>query len=282
MNKLLLALLVGFFLIHNVCAEALFERTYGEMGYEPLLVEGQMQKACQEVRFIFPEDIDAGSSEIYPVASIGLEIGPLGEGKADVNAFLNREIVAGLHLEDFKCSSQKCWERVFLPKGLLEEENTLRICLGTGNAITRLVLGSDSKAGLYRLPDFSGENAFLVSAEEQRLVLGEKTGIKIVLHNQGSDSTVARIEYARPLAEDKNAFSVVEGDNYFNGEIGPGEKVEINYVVKPRLASPMTLPPAIVYFENGFSETESKFSNLLTLDVRAPERKIEAFIVKEQ
>ncbi len=282
MKRVFLAILLAVVLIHNAWAGTVFERTLGEMGYEPVLVQGQMQRSCREIRFIFPEGIDVENEETYPVLSIGIEIGPLEEGRIDVNAALNQEQIAGLHLEDFKCSEQKCWERVFLPKNLLQEENSLELCLGTGNAITGLVLDKESKVGLYKLPDFSSKGAFVVSAEEQKLVLGEKTEIKIVLHNQGSDSTLVRVEYARPLAEDKNAFSVVEGDNYFNGEINPGEKVEIDYVVKPRVAFPMTLPPAIVYFENGFSEIESKFSNLLTLDVREPERKIEAFIVKGQ
>ena len=59
----------------------------------------------------------------------------------------------------------------------------------------------------------------------------------------------------------------------------PGETVEISYVVKPRVPVHMTLPPAIVYYENEFGEQEAKFSNLVSLDVRQPERKIEAFIV---
>ena len=48
------------------------------------------------------------------------------------------------------------------------------------------------------------------------------------------------------------------------------------------MAVHMTLPPAIVYFENPFGEIESKFSNLVELDVREPERKIEAFVVKKR
>ncbi|MCK4883251.1 MAG: hypothetical protein KAS30_00130, partial [Candidatus Diapherotrites archaeon] len=156
-----------------------------------------------------------------------------------------------------------------------------QICLGTGNSITSIMLDKNSGIGLYKAADFSEEDSFVTTAEKTDLVKGEKTTIKILLHNQGSAATNVKVEFARPLADDKNAFSVVEGDTYYTGEIGPGQEIELEYIVKPRRAVHMTLPPAIVYFENPFGETESKFGNLVELDVREPERKIEAFVVKE-
>jgi hypothetical protein len=150
----------------------------------------------------------------------------------------------------------------------------------TGNSITRILLSDESKIGLYKTADFSGKSDFQMVAEKTDLVIGEKTTISIILHNDGSDLTAAEIKFARPLAEDKNAFSVVEGDTYFTGIIKAGETKEISYVIKPRIATQMTLPPAIVYYKNEFGETEQKFSNLVTLRVREPERKVEAFIVK--
>lgn len=284
MNKWIFLILALLFASPMAFGETVFERSFGEMGYESLLVDGPLETGCFEAEFLYPQDIAIESDEIYPIASIGIETGPVQEGKIDANAFLNNEqIAANLQLEDFKCSEGKCWERLALPKDLLlEEENSLRICLGTGNSITSIMLDKSSGIGLYKAADFSGENAFITAAEKTDLVKGEKTTITILLHNLGSAATNVKIEFARPLAEDKNAFSVVEGNTYYTGEIGPGQEIELEYVVKPRRAVHMTLPPAIVYFENPFGEIESKFSNLVELDVREPERKIEAFVVKEK
>ena len=280
MRKLFFIIMVSFLLSPIVFSETLFERTFGEMGYESLLVEGTQKRQCREVSFVFP-DVEAEGQK-YEIASIGLEYGPVAGGKADVNVSLNGEAIAELSLEDFKCGAQ-CWERLLLPKAFLEEgENSLEICLRTGNSVTRMELLDGSKVGTYKTADFSGESAFKAEAEKTSLVRGEKTRITILLHNQGSDRASARIEYARPIAEDKNAFWVVEGDAYFDGIVGPGQTVEISYVVKPRFPTQMTLPPAIVYYENEFGETEQKFGNLVVLKVREPDRKIEAFIVKKE
>jgi len=281
MNKLIFIALTALLVMPLAVGETVFERSFAEMGYESFLVDGAQKRGCQEVNFLFPETLTEG--KIYPIASIGLELGPIQEGKIDVNATLNGEKVAGLELQDFKCQGEKCWERLALPEEkLLEQENSLEICLGTGNAITSITLSNESTVGIYQTAEFSDESSFVVEVESTNLIMGEKTTVKILLHNQGSGSTFVRIEYARPVAEDKNSYSVVEGDNYFSGIINAGETVEISYVVKPRKAVHMTLPPAIVYYENEFGETESRFSNLVELEVREPEKKIEAFFVKEK
>lgn len=283
MNKSFFVAFVAILLLPIAFGETLSERSFAEMGYESFLVEGPQETGCQEVIFIYPEDIAVEDREIYPVASIGIEFGPIQEGKTDVNLSLNQQPVASLSTEDFKCREELCWERLSLPKQFLEEEeNSLVVCMGTGNSIMNMLLSNESRIGLYKAADFLDESAFVTRAEKTELVIGEKTTINIVLHNQGSDSAFAEIKFARPLAEDKNAFSVVEGDAYFTGIVGAGEQAKISYVLKPRISATMTLPPAIVYYENEFGELESKFGNLVTLNVRQPERKIEAFIVKEE
>lgn len=281
MNKFLAIALLAIFFAQFACAETVFERSFKEMGYGGFSLDGPLVEGCTEVTFIFPEG-KAEIKENYSIASIAAEFSPVNEKKADLNVFLNNSKIAELTQNDFKCSKSLCWERLFLPKGLLKEEkNSLRICMKTGHSIIRMKLSDESKIGLYKTADFSGKSDFRMIAEKTELVIGEKTEISIILHNGGSDLTAAEIKFARPLAEDKNAFSVVEGDTYFReGTIKAGETIKIIYVVKPRVAATMTLPPAIVYYKNEFLEQESKFSNLVTLNVREPERKVEAFIVK--
>jgi len=264
-------------------SETLFERSFGEMGYESFFVDGANKSACTEIVFIFPGGIDFYDKAVYPIASIGLEAGPVKEGIFDANVFLNGSLVAGLGKGDFKCGLELCWERLFLPKGkLVDEENILQVCLGTGNTVARLGLDKVSKVGLYKAADFSGKDSFVVYAEKDALVIGEKTTVNIILHNGGSAASDVEIKFARPLAEDKNSFSVVEGKTYFEGSIKAGESAGISYIIKPRIAAYIALPPAIVYYKNEFGETESKFSNLVFLTIRQPDRLVEAFIVKDR
>jgi len=281
MNKWFFVILFAFLLLHKGFSETVFERSLLEMGHESFVVDGQEKEDCLELAFVYPKDIDILGEEIYPIASIGIELGPVGQGEIDVNLNLNGKEIAALGIDDFKCGQSLCWERAEMPKNVLKEENSLRICLGTGNTVTRIVLSNESAIGLYKSADFGADNSFRMEAEKPELVIGEKTKITILLHNQGSAQTFAEIKFARPLAEDKNAFSLVEGEAYFTGVVEAGQTIEISYVIKPRLASKMTLPPAIVYYKNPFGETESKFSNLVHLDVKNPETRVEAFIVKE-
>jgi uncharacterized repeat protein (TIGR01451 family) len=291
MNKLLAT--IFFFSLLAACASAtsLFERTFAEMGYSDFAVEGAQQTGCQNIQFILPDiDMEPGTGKLYPIASLGFELHPIQEGIIDLNISLNGELIAQLDAEDLRCGEEPpgkprhnmCWHRLWLPEGTSNPlvENTLRVCIGTGDSITRITMSSQSKIGLYQTADFRSESAFRVEAEKTRLVIGEKTKITMLIHNQGSAAADVEVQYARPVAEDKPAFSVVEGKNYFEGSIDAGEQKEITYIIKPRKAIQMTMPPAIIYYKNEFGEQTSKFSNLVTLQVREPDRKVEVFLAK--
>lgn len=281
MRKWVLLLLLLLF-AGSGSAKTLFERSFAEMGYADFAVEGPAQSACTQVRFLLPTDVNVGSPAVYPILSVGANFYPVLEGAADINASLNGRRIAGLKADDFLCSETACWKRIVLPKESLhaQEENTLDFCVGTSNSITKTVLAGDSMVGLYNTADFEAKGAFVTSAEKESLVIGEKTKITVVLHNEGSASAFAEVRFARPLAEDKNAFAVVEGDTEESGFVNAGEELRFSYVIKPRVAGRITLPPAIVYYKNEFGEQQQRFGNLVSLDVREPERKIEAFIVK--
>ncbi len=280
MNKLLATIFLFSLLAASASAAPLFERTFAEMGYGNFAVEEAEQTGCQNLQFILPEL--KTTVRTYPIASLGFELHPVQEGIIDLNISLNGELIAQLDAEDLRCNEGICWHRLWLPeeKGEWIAENALHACIGTGNSITRIVLSNQSKIGLYQTADFRSKSAFRVEAEKTQLVIGEKTKIKISIHNQGSAAAGVEMKFARPVAEDKPAFSVVEGKNYFEGSIDAGEQKEIAYIIKPRKAIQMTLPPAIIYYKNEFGEQESKFSNLVTLQVREPERKVEVFLVK--
>ena len=283
MNKLLTTIFFFSLLAASASAASLFERTFAEMGYSDFAVEGAEQAGCHNIQFIFPTfDIGPNSGKAYPIASLGFGLHPVQEGIIDLNISLNEEMIAQLDAEDLRCSDGMCWHRLWLPEEKVSwvAENALRVCIGTGNSITRIVLSGQSKIGLYQTADFRSKSAFRVQAEKTELVIGEKTKITILIHNLGSAAADVNVQFARPVAEDKPAFSVVEGKNYFVGSIDAGEQKEITYIIKPRKAIQMTMPPAIIYYKNEFGEQESKFSNLVTLQVREPERKVEVFLAK--
>ncbi len=282
MNKLAIILFVVLFAT-GAYGETLFERTYGQMGYGDFTVEGANKTGCTEIVFLFPQGIDVMDEGIYPIASIGMQFRPLQTGRIDVNVQLNKEEIAELGIDDFKCSSQECWERLLLPKEkLLEEENTLKVCTGTSNSIVEAVLLKSSGIGLYKTADFSGKEAIQVRAERTGIVIGEKVKITISIHNGGSDSASVNVSYAKPIAEDKNAFVVVEGQTYFDGTVEAGQTVEFSYVIKPRLLGSIRPPPAILHYKNEFGEQESITSNLVEIKIREPEIRVESFIVKAE
>ncbi|RLG17967.1 hypothetical protein DRN67_04685 [Candidatus Micrarchaeota archaeon] len=282
MNKLYLSAFFAVLIASAAGAETLFERSFQQMGYGVFAVEGAGETGCTEIPFLFPADINALAEGIYPIASVGVEFWPVRHGTADLNVYLNGDKIAGLVVGDFKCSARGCWERLFLPQEkLLQEENTLRVCMQASDSITKLTLLNNSMVGLYKTADFLRDGAFQMLAEKQEVVIGEKVKITVLLHNKGSASAFAEVRHARKLAEDKNAFFVVEGKTSFKGFVKAGEQIEFSYVIKPRVLGSITPPPAVLYYKNEFGEEEAIFSNLTPVAVREPERKVEAFIVKQ-
>ncbi len=276
-----------FFLTTIACnaqAAALFERSFAEMGYADFAVEGAQQRGCTAVRFLLPTDVNAADAAIYPILSLGIDFRPVQKGPADINVHFNGHNIAELTVGNFKCQDSICWERLNIPKEKLgaHGENKLGICISTSSSITKAVILSDSSVGLYKTADFSKPGAFAVNAGKWDLVIGEKTKITVLIHNTGSAAAFAEVRHARALAEDKNAFFVVEGKTSFKGFVNAGEQAEFSYIIKPRVLGSITLPPAILYYRNEFGEEEALFGNLVHLAVRQPERKIEAFIVKER
>jgi uncharacterized membrane protein len=131
------------------------------------------------------------------------------------------------------------------------------------------------------MPDFTEKGEFRMEANKENVQLSENVKIKIVIHNGGSAPADVNLSYARPMAEYKNAFSVIEGETTFNGTIGAGKSANVEYVIKPHVTGSITLPPAIVYYENAFGETEAMFSEQVTINV-SEDTKPEAFFAKER
>ncbi len=281
MNKWHLVFLLLILFANSAFGAMVFERSFGEMGHDALVVEGPGERACLEIPFVFPQDVNFMAGENYPIASLQLQLLPVRGKNFYVDVKLNDENVGTFFTESFFCQ-EECWLRVFLPKELLEEvENELKVCLKNSADVSESVLGKESMIGIYHTVDFFREDAFEETVERSEIVIGEKVKITMLLHNDGSASSFVEMKHARALAEDKEAFVVVDGNTYFKGFVKPGETVAITYTIKPRVLGPISLPPAIVYYSNEFGEPQQRFGKMVTINVKEPERKVNAFVVKE-
>ncbi|MDP6671203.1 MAG: NEW3 domain-containing protein [archaeon] len=282
MNKwyfLLLGLLV---LAGSSFGAVIFERSLGEMGYSDFAVDGPETRDCTEIRFVFPNEVDFNAEGNYAVASLHMLLLPINGKNFSVETELNGEKISPYLTKEFACDSG-CWLRAGLPKELLEEgENRLELCLNNSVDVTKSVLKAESTVGIYTLADFSKEGAFVELADNKEPLIGERVDITLLLHNYGSDAGLVEMKHARTLAEDKKAYVVIDGNTLFAGIIGAGETVEVSYSIKPRVLGSISLPPAILYYDNGFGEQKQKFGEMVTINVKEPERKINAFVIKDR
>jgi hypothetical protein len=281
MNKSYFVLLLLLFLTGQALALGVFERTFGEMGYENFTVHGPSNSGCFEALFLFPTDLNYLAGENYPIASLQLLLQPMRGKNFSVYVKLNDSNVGVFSTKSFACN-EVCWLRVPLPKRLItKEENRLQLCLNNSIDVSQSALGKQSMIGLYRTVDFSKEDAFVEEAEKKEITIGEKTKITLILHNYGSASGFVEMKHARELAEDKEAYVVVDGNTHFGGFIKPGETITVSYTIRPRVVGAISLPPAILYYRNEFGEPQERFAKMLTITVREPENKISAFVMKE-
>ncbi len=276
-------LLLGLLVLAGQCFGAVvFERSFGEMGYPDFTVDGPETRECTEIRFVFPNDADFNAEGNYAIASLHMLLLPIKGKKFYVETELNGEKVSSYLTEEFACEAS-CWLRASLPKELLKEgENRLELCLNNSVDVTKSVLKAESKVGIYRLADFSQDGAFVELADNATPLIGERVEIALLLHNYGSDAGLVEMKHARKLAEDKEAYVVVDGSTQFVGSIGAGESVELRYSIKPRVLGSISLPPAILYYDNGFGEQKQKFGEMVTINVKEPERKVNAFVIKDR
>src|SRR3989338_1188611 len=283
LKKIVLAFCLLAFFAQIAFAETVFERSFSEMGYAEFAVVEPGSSACTSFDFIFPSDKNVFANENYPIFSLNADFLPAASEAATIDVNLNNAALEKIKSNELTCSEGQCWSRINLPKNLLENsKNTLEICLNSSNTTPEIVLKNSSKIGIYKTADFSELGFFSTTSEKETLVIGDRTKITVVLHNGGSAPVSVELKYARPIAEEKNAFAFIEGNAYATGTVKPGENLKLEYTIKPRVLESITLPPAAAYFTNEFGEQKVLFSGLATINVRAPDKKIDGFIEKQK
>lgn len=264
---LLFVVLLGVCLVPGVFAEE-FEKSFAERGFEDFVVDGANEFDCFSVSFL-----NHSEEDLFPILSLQANFLPVVQGNASVLVELNGERVEELKPKDFRCG-EECVVRITLPKESLVEENDLNLCFGTGNTITRIVLSNESALGFYLTPVFL-EGDFVKSVSKTTLFPEEKIEVKILIHNSGSAPAVLDLNFVKPFLEERLGYIEVIGDTYFsNVELGVDETKEFKHFVKPKKAIQMSLPSALLEYENVFGETEKIHSNIVYLNVEEIEEKL--------
>lgn len=288
MKKLIF--LIGIILLMQfVGATALHETKLSDQGYVDMEVSGADEVACEE--YLFSEDLNLSSKEFgkrYYLFSVHAEFFPVANEDAKIEVYLNdSNVVAAVGADEFR----EGWARINLPREILKEQNTVKICAITSHTTNRITVISDSIIGAYYLPDFSNEDAVVVSVLPTEPKLEQDFKVIVKLKNYGSTEADIVLRYRRGEFDDRTPYlTFVSGPASYEANIAecierdsegmcivPSE-IEFEYVIRSNRATYMTLLPAIVEYENDFGEIEQKESNRLKIQVVEQEIKIKPFI----
>lgn len=270
--------LLGFFLLLCIgfgFAEG-FEKNFALRGFEDFVVEGANETECFSVPFLKQEQ-----ENLFPIVSLLAEFLPVREGKAGITVKVNGETIEELKPGDFKCT-QECVARVMLERDKLKEENELELCISTGNTINKIVLSNKSAIGFYLTPVFL-QGDFTKSASKTKLYPEEIIEVTISIHNSGSASALLDLNFVTPFVEERMGYIEVIGDTYFSDvELEAAERQEFIYHVKPKKPILMSLPAAILKYENVFGDFEEIRSNAVHLIVEEIEEKLSGRVFAEK
>ena len=263
-------------------SEKISESTFSELGYETIIADSIQ---CQEYEFV----ADLPETEEYFVISLHIEFLPIKDNEANIGVSLNDQRIDGYFSNDFLND----WLRLTINKDLLQEENTLKICLKPSESSVKVVLHKDSMFGTYLLPDFGAEGAFTKELSNNEPFVGEEFEVLITLKNYGSEEVSLQSGHSKEEIEEIFPYlKVVRGNlwkeitiekckAYFDGAcVEPGTS-NTSYIMKSEKAINLLLFAATASYTNEFGEKITIESNRTFLNVRKPELKIQAMLYSE-
>lgn len=287
MKKLLLLVLLGL-LLAGASAEAVKEKSLNNYGVSSMVFEST-EPSCEEISYV--KDLNQNTAEHYTIFSVHAAFTPIASKGTDLNFYIN-DVLAGIAgAGEFR----EQWHRLMLPRELLKEKNTIKVCGKATASTPKIELFNDSLLGCYLMPDFSAENAFEKSISDFNPMIGEELTIRVVLRNYGSEKASVGINFRKPeLEEEMDEIKVTEGQTTVSGQeikacqerdeekncVVPGELV-FEYKAKPTRAVHMTLLPAVLTYTNIFGETETLESNRLPIQVEEAEIQITGLMLPE-
>jgi hypothetical protein len=262
-----LASLLAIALLTTVASAAVIsEESLKDMGYDSFSLEGADSNGC--FSFKFAKDLNQNTKTHYTVFSINAEFLPVPSANANIAVFLNDQNAMIVSAKDFENN----WYRLTLPREALKEANDVKACLQTAQATTRIKLSNDSMAGTYKMPELRTEG-FLKTPNNYMPLIREEFTITVTLENFGSEAVDVNLLHKKPEIDYEPA-AIIRGQTNKIARIPAGGKIEMQYTMKARKPTMMTLPAAAAYYTNIFGEKKRVVSNYPIVYVREPEIKI--------
>lgn len=274
MKRIVLLFILLVFVL-NVQAETISQSSFVNLGLAGFENAQASQTVCKD--FLILKNLEENAPDFFSVLSLHVQFEPVASGDANLTVFLNDQPipVAAIKASEFENE----WVRIRLPNANLLEQNRVEICLSNSNSTTHTVLLSDSLFGTYKLAEFLQSN-FVKTVSENNPVLGQTFDATIFVHNSGSAPAKVTVLYKKPEVTFKH-LSFVKGQTSFDGTIAPKQTISFSYSLKPKKTGPLTLPAAILSYQNEFGETKQVVSNYPLINVVLPDIKITAVMLNK-
>lgn len=266
------------------------EKTFSQIGLKELVVSEADKNGCLE--FVYAKPANLNTPEHFTFLSLYASFISFPTEKAFASVYLNGSLVKEIKSTEFLEYPLVAgglggggWARVLLEREKLNKENNIKVCLQTSSTVTIATLFPDSKIGTYKTAYFP-EGSFTKTVSKNAVVEGDELKVSVVLENRGSAEAEVEIMFDEKELE---LAQLVRGKTTYSGKIAPGQKVSLEYFVKPyymppayyppHVGVPMSLPSAKAKYANEFREEAMLESSRPALTVKEQPERISAYIL---
>jgi hypothetical protein len=254
--------------------------TFGELGHTGFFAENL--KKCFEIEFLANFD----DPQVLPSISLKTSIA----GNFRKNTFLTAQVndheIGTINESNFVPLESEGlfstgWVRIEFSKKILEEKNTLSLCLLPIEENTKIWVSPDSFFEWGKRPALLAEKSFEMTIDREP-VAGEDLTVTLFVRNFGSKEKKVTVTYRKKELEETAPWvRFLTGATEWTASVPscvkwatkectlPGEKV-FSYKVRINRIGQLTLFPAILAYTNNFNEKITVQSNWLPIDVKAP------------
>ena len=267
MKKLILLFLL--LIASGVNSETLFEEDLSTLGIQDISVTQQEKSNCYEFTHVIGLEEKEINDNLF-VFSLHGEFEPVKTENAFIRITVNDLDEVSFNALEFNCDDS-CYKRVVLRGSDIKKENLIKACVESGNSTAVVRLLNDSTIGIYKMPFFEKKD-FVKSVNISKPEAGSSIEVSISILNSGTEEANVKIAHVSDYVDlIKRRKEVKEiGNTNFEAVILPGEKKVFGYKLLIKQPTQMTLPGAIMEFENVFGETETLRSNEKTIYAVTP------------
>ncbi len=277
--------ILGILLVLGLSAagQTVLEQPFLQSGFERLATTAGEPETCRLLNVSIanpPSDADVFVflSVAIPEVDVRLQKG------AGTRVSWNGKDLGTQDTKDLFCDEGQCRRSLFVPPTAWQTgANLVEVCAKASESVPRVELLPESTWGFYRLADFSQADSFIMRTSQTNPVIGQTVRITYAVKNNGHAPGRISIDRAVRTAKalDKPYYRVVEGQSFVEDEIiEPGQTREFEHAINVRITGPLSLPPAVIHWQQDTGTMTldlTATSNQPMLDVREPDRSVEAF-----